>query len=66
MTGALGAGLKRDKIDVILKEDEAVLKALEAATPGDLVVVFYENYEKVMKTLLDIRKVMRVSEAKTI
>lgn len=62
LTGALGAGLKREKIDVILKEDEAVVKALGTATAGDLVVVFYENYEKVMKVLLDIREVGRVPE----
>ncbi|HWQ62280.1 MAG TPA: cyanophycin synthetase, partial [Negativicutes bacterium] len=39
--GALGAGIAPDRITTILAEEDAVLAALEAAGPGDLVVVFY-------------------------
>lgn len=49
--GALDAGISVDRITTILAEEDAVLAALEAAGPGDLVVVFYEEYEKVMAVI---------------
>jgi cyanophycin synthetase len=49
--GALDAGIASDRITTILDEGEAVLAALAAARPGDLVVVFYEEYEKVMAVI---------------
>jgi len=49
--GALDAGIAPDRITIILDEADAVLAALEAARPGDLVVVFYEKYEKVMAVI---------------
>lgn len=44
--GALEAGLKRDKIDIILSEEEAITQSLINAKEGDLIIIFYENYEK--------------------
>ena len=35
----------------ILDEEEAVSFALENALPGDLVVIFYESYEKVLNVV---------------
>ena len=49
--GALEAGLKRDKIDIILKEEEAITESLANAVEGDLVIIFYENYEKSLKSI---------------
>ena len=49
--GALDAGITPDRITTILAEEEAVLAALEAARPGDLVVVFYEQYDKVLAVI---------------
>jgi cyanophycin synthetase len=49
--GALDAGIAPDRITTILPEEEAVQAALDTARPGDLVVVFYEDYEKVMAVI---------------
>ncbi|WP_422446458.1 cyanophycin synthetase [Thermoanaerobacterium sp. DL9XJH110] len=50
-TGALSAGLKRDKIEIILKEEDAIAYSLENAMEGDLVVIFYEHYEKALEAI---------------
>ncbi|MCF6096203.1 cyanophycin synthetase [Thermovorax subterraneus] len=54
--GALSAGLKKEQIDVILKESEAIAFALENAQEGDLVVIFYEKYETALKAIKEALK----------
>jgi cyanophycin synthetase len=54
--GALEAGIAADRITTILAEDAAVRAALEAAVPGDLVVVFYEKYENVLAVIAAFEK----------
>ncbi len=54
--GALDAGIAADRITTILAEDEAVQAALEAALPGDLIVVFYEKYEAVLAVIAAFEK----------
>ncbi|MDD4568618.1 MAG: cyanophycin synthetase [Tepidanaerobacteraceae bacterium] len=49
--GALEAGLKRDKIEVILSEEEAITESLVGAREGDLIIIFYENYDKSLNTI---------------
>lgn len=49
--GAQEAGLKGDKIQIILDEEEAITYSLENAGKGDIVVVFYENYEKALAAI---------------
>lgn len=56
LEGAMKAGLKKDQIDVILKEDEAIAFAIENASEGDLVVIFYENYESALKAIKEALK----------
>ncbi|MDN5331025.1 MAG: cyanophycin synthetase [Tepidanaerobacteraceae bacterium] len=56
LQGALSAGLKKEQIDVILKESEAIAFALENAQEGDLVVIFYEKYEAAVKTIRETLK----------
>nr|WP_245984817.1 cyanophycin synthetase [Biomaibacter acetigenes] len=51
LEGALSAGLKRDKIDVVLKEEEAIARSFENALEGDLIVIFYEHYEKALEAI---------------
>lgn len=46
--GVLEAGFPAERVETVLAEDEAVQAALAAARPQDLVVVFYEKYDKVM------------------
>lgn len=56
LQGALSSGMKRERIEVVLKEDEAVMRAAQTANPGELIVVFYENYDNVLKTLKNLRE----------
>lgn len=46
--GVIEAGLPEANVEVVLAEDEAVETALTAAQSGDLIVIFYEKYDKVM------------------
>ncbi|MDR3559914.1 MAG: cyanophycin synthetase [Negativicutes bacterium] len=54
--GVLETGLSPDKITVILAEDVAVHSALVAAQPGDMIVIFYEKFEKVMDVINSFRQ----------
>ena len=49
--GAQEAGLKGDKIQVILDEEEAITYSLDNAAKGDIIVVFYENYERALAAI---------------
>lgn len=51
--GAIEAGLRKGVINILLKEEEAVRFAMEKAVSGDVIVVFYENYQKTKKAILD-------------
>ena len=51
--GVLEAGLSADRIKIVLPEFDAVKTALEEAHPGDMVVVFYEKYNKVLAAVQD-------------
>ncbi|MBS3901601.1 MAG: cyanophycin synthetase [Dethiobacter sp.] len=48
LRGALAAGMARESIYVQREERLAVRKALSMASPGDLVVIFYEKLEQVL------------------
>ncbi|MHB1256471.1 MAG: cyanophycin synthetase [Dethiobacteraceae bacterium] len=48
LRGALAAGMARESIFVQREERLAVREALSMASPGDLVVVFYEKLEQVL------------------
>jgi len=49
--GVLEAGLHPEKTCTVLEEAAAVLTALAAAEPGDLIVIFYEKFEKVVAVI---------------
>lgn len=51
--GAINAGLGSDLIHIVLDEKDAVPKALSQAKAGDLVVIFYEDYDKIQEILRD-------------
>lgn len=51
--GALEAGFPAERIATILAEPEAVAQALEDGKPGDLIIIFYEEYEVVMNVISD-------------
>jgi len=46
--------LPPDRVEIILDEAAAVTQAITQAQPGDLVVVFYEDYQAVMATLTEL------------
>ncbi len=54
--GALEAGIPAERITTIFAEDAAVQAALSAAMPGDLIVVFYEKYDKVLTVIEAFRQ----------
>jgi UDP-N-acetylmuramyl tripeptide synthase len=47
--GVLSSGFNKLKIKVALDEEEALSKAMDMAVPGDIVIVFFEHYEPLMK-----------------
>ncbi len=56
LSGALEAGITSDRVTTILPEEDAVRVALSAALPGDLIVVFYEKYDRVMAVIDSFRQ----------
>lgn len=57
--GVLEAGFSPDRVAVVLREDEAVKKALAKVRPGDLIVVFYEKYDTVMNVIHQFQEEMK-------
>ena len=43
--GILEMGFKNSKLDIIIDEEEALKKAIEFSEPGDLVIMFFEEFE---------------------
>ncbi len=48
LEGVLDSGIEPNQVEIILDEVSAAEAALEAALPGDLVLIFYEKYEPVV------------------
>jgi len=49
--GALQEGMAEEDVEVVLDEAEAARRALDMAGEGDVVLVFYEKYERAMNLL---------------
>lgn len=63
--GAIAGGIKEENVVVIRDEKEAVEYALKQGRSGDLIVIFYEKYEKVMgviNTYLEKQEQLAVQE----
>ncbi|HHX23748.1 MAG TPA: cyanophycin synthetase [Thermoanaerobacterales bacterium] len=59
--GALDAGLKQDKINVVLNEMDAIAESIAGAREGDLIVIFYEKYDESIKAIKEsITQINRV------
>ncbi len=54
--GVIAAGVAAEKIKVILDERQAVELALNHAQKDDFIVVFYELYDVVMRTVMQMKK----------
>jgi len=67
MRGALSAGLKKEKIEIILQEEEAIARGIENALEGDLIAIFYEDYDTAISTIRkSVSKVSKVTGAVSI
>lgn len=49
--GALLAGFPNNKIDIYKDEETALKDAIKNAKSGDLIVVFYENFDCIAKII---------------
>jgi cyanophycin synthetase len=49
--GCLKGGLDPNRMEIELVEEVALRNAMEMATAGDIVIVFYEDREKIMETI---------------
>ncbi len=43
--GVLETGFKNSNISIVLDEEEALKKAIDFSEPGDLVIMFFEEFE---------------------
>jgi cyanophycin synthetase len=51
LEGVLASGFDKRSIDIILDEKEALMKAISEAQTGDLIVMFYEEFEPLLKVI---------------
>jgi len=54
--GAIEAGMDKDRITVIYQEDLALKKAMAEAVPGEMIVMFYEEFDPAVEVLEKYRK----------
>lgn len=55
-SAAIEAGMDKDRISVIYQEDLALKKAIMDAAPGEMIVIFYEELDPVVKIIEKYRK----------
>ena len=53
---AIKGGMKKENIEVIYDEEKAIETSILDAQPGDLIVVFYEEFEPALQIVNRIRK----------
>ncbi|MGE5575956.1 MAG: cyanophycin synthetase [Syntrophothermus sp.] len=59
--GACAAGMAPERVQIVTREEEAVRVAMSAARPGDLVVIFYEKYDRVARVVAEFQASVRQS-----
>lgn len=52
----LDAGVKRENVEIILSETEALEKAMLDARPGDMIALFYEELEPAIQIITKFKK----------
>lgn len=52
-SGVVKSGMPPEKALIVYDEKKAVKRAVAQALPGDLIVVFYEKYDKVMEAIAE-------------
>ncbi|WP_053955250.1 cyanophycin synthetase [Inediibacterium massiliense] len=54
--GCIEGGMKKNNIDIELVEEKALEKAMNLAKKGDMIVVFYEDREKIIDKIEEYKK----------
>lgn len=54
--GVLSSKKEETKVEIILKEEEALKKALEEGEEGEGIIVFFEDYDSLYKIIDDFKK----------
>lgn len=57
-SGAIEAGMDKDRITIIYQEDLALKKAIMDAVPGEMIIMFYEELDPAVAILEKYRKSM--------
>mgnify|MGYP001166967578 FL=1 len=57
-SGAIEAGMDKDRISVIYQEDLALKRAIMDAVPGEMIVMFYEELDSAVEVIEKYRKSM--------
>lgn len=52
----LGAGVKKENVEIIYSETEALEKAMLDAQPGDLIAMFYEEFDPAVQLIANFKK----------
>lgn len=63
--GILETGFKNSKLNIILDEEEALKKAIEFSNPGDLVIMFFEEFELAENIVKDKIKKGKITKRET-
>jgi cyanophycin synthetase len=62
--GVLSSGMDKKHYRVILDEGDALQAAMGNALDGDCIVIFYEDYEYIVKTITNFKNCQKVEEVK--
>lgn len=62
--GVINSGRHKGSVEISLKETNAVLKALDMAEEGDLVVIFYEKLEPIITIISTFRELVKAKKTK--
>ena len=62
MQGALNGGVKRESIEIELSELKALEKAMLDAQPGDLIIMFYEEFEPALQLVNRFKHELEASD----
>ena len=55
-TSIINSGAKKECVEIVLNETEALEKAMLDAQPGDMIVLFYEEFDPVVQVILKFKK----------
>ena len=60
--GVISSGVPKNQIEIIPDENQALKKAMLEAESGDVIVIFYEDFNSVIQTLKETAKLVESKE----